>query len=276
MREAGSRHGPLVIRGGIRRDPAPLSHPNTPPPSAFPRKTRPARHKTPIFGSLEHAGRTFSRSRALLAEQGEKVAYSALRRRALKPTTPMLAPEQQPLKPSTPLHPETAPKTLVSRPQRRWRFQSHACTHKQRRWRFQTSVLPVVQSHRRATRPGPGCGARGRPWGATDINMPGAAGVEGAGGTGGHGRASRRGPGRGAGGRRRGLARQHTGTPTDWRPSRGLRGLAGLRADAPSEARGADGERAGRPRGGRRSVAATSNTKPPGPTGDRAAHASGR
>ena len=237
MREAGSRHGPLVIRGGILRDPAPLSHPNTPPPSAFSRKTRPARHKTPIFGSLEHAGRTFSRSRALLAEQGEKLACSALRRRALKPTTPMLAPEQQPLKPSTPLHPKTAPKTPISHPQRRWRFQSHACTYKQRRWRFQTSVLPVVQSHRQATRPGPG---------------------------------------RGAGGRRRGLARQHTGTPTDWRPPRGLRGLAGLRADAPSEARGADGERAGRPRGGRRSVAATSNTKPPGPTGDRAAHASGR
>ena len=51
MREAGSRHGPLVIRGGILRDPAPrspphtpppppLSHPNTPPPSVFPRKTR--------------------------------------------------------------------------------------------------------------------------------------------------------------------------------------------------------------------------------------------
>ena len=39
----------------------------------------------------------------------------------------------------------------------------------------------------------------------------------------------------------------------DWRPPRGLVGLAGLRADAPSEARGADGERAGRPRGGRRS-----------------------
>ena len=36
-------------------------------------------------------------------------------------------------------------------------------------------------------------------------------------------------------------------------------GLAGLRDDAPSEARGADGERAGRPRGGRRSVGATSN-----------------
>ena len=41
--------------------------------------------------------------------------------------------------------------------------------------------------------------------------------------------------------------------PPDRRPTRGLRGLAGLRADAPSEARGADGERAGRPRVGRRS-----------------------
>ena len=46
--------------------------------------------------------------------------------------------------------------------------------------------------------------------------------------------------------------------PTDWRPPRGLRGLAGLRDDAPSDARGADGERAGRPRDGRRSVGATS------------------
>ena len=51
-----------------------------------------------------------------------------------------------------------------------------------------------------------------------------------------------------------------TTSPTDWRPPRGLRGLAGLRADAPSEARSADGERAGRPRGGRRSVGATSST----------------
>ena len=34
---------------------------------------------------------------------------------------------------------------------------------------------------------------------------------------------------------------------------RGLQGLAGLRVDAPSEARGAGGERAGRSCGGRRS-----------------------
>ena len=70
------------------------------------------------------------------------------------------------------------------------------------------------------------------------------------------------GPGCGAR-RRRGLARQHTDTPTDWRPPRGLRGLAGQRADAPSEARGADGERAGRPRDGRRSVGATSPSHTP-------------
>ena len=37
-----------------------------------------------------------------------------------------------------------------------------------------------------------------------------------------------------------------------WRAVRGLRGLAGLRDDAPSEARGADGERAGRPRAARK------------------------
>ena len=64
----------------------------------------------------------------------------------------------------------------------------------------------------------------------------------------------------------RGEAPPHTApqAPPVWRASEGPegqaavpvgggRGLAGLRGDAPSEARGADGERAGRPRGGRRS-----------------------
>ena len=46
--------------------------------------------------------------------------------------------------------------------------------------------------------------------------------------------------------------------PADWRPPRGLRGLAGLRDDAPSEARSANGERAGRPRGGWKSGGARS------------------
>ena len=101
-----------------------------------------------------------------------------------------------------------------------------------------------------AAGPGRTTSRRAKPHAST----PGLTGVEGAGGTGG--------PGCGARGQQ-GLARQHTDTPTDWRPPRGLRGLAGLRADAPSEARGADGERAGRPRGGRRSVGATSTPYTP-------------
>ena len=62
------------------------------------------------------------------------------------------------------------------------------------------------------------------------------------------------GPGRGAGGRRQGQGgnTRTTATP-DWRSPRGLRDLAGLRDDAPSEARCAAGSRAGRPRGGRKS-----------------------
>ena len=72
---------------------------------------------------------------------------------------------------------------------------------------------------------GPGCGTRGLrcPWAATGPGRAShsdtsAAGAEGAGGSGGHGCGAR--------GRRR--------------------GLAGLRDDAPSEARSADGSRAGR------------------------------
>ena len=79
------------------------------------------------------------------------------------------------------------------------------------------------------------------------TSTPGPAGVEGAGGTGG--------PDRGAGGRRRSLsahkrqARPIGGAARPAGPGRGAggrrQGLAGLRDDAPSEARGADGERAG-------------------------------
>ena len=60
-----------------------------------------------------------------------------------------------------------------------------------------------------------------------------------------------------AGGRTR-VGRSQPQASPDWRPTRGLQGLAGLRGDAPSEARSADGERAGRPRGGRRSGEARS------------------
>ena len=107
-----------------------------------------------------------------------------------------------------------------------------------------------VSDNRPSWPTGSGCGTRGRRQGLAGlqaeaqahISTPGPTGVKGAGGI-----------CRGAGGR--------------WR------GLAGLRGDAPSEARGADGSRAGRrppahtaagPSGARNT---RGHTKPPGPTG---------
>ena len=57
----------------------------------------------------------------------------------LKPTTPLLASNKGALKPASPLHPKIAPKTPISHPQRRCRFQSRLGRHPQRRWRFQTT-----------------------------------------------------------------------------------------------------------------------------------------
>ena len=73
-----------------------------------------------------YAGRYFSRTRR------DNVV-------ALKPTTPLRTPNKGPLKPASPLRPKTAPKTLISHPQRRWRFQSHTDTSEQRRRWFQTT-----------------------------------------------------------------------------------------------------------------------------------------
>ena len=50
----------------------------------------------------------------------------------LKPTTPLHTHNKGPLKLPSPMHPKTAPKTPISHPQRRWRFQSHTVTSEQR------------------------------------------------------------------------------------------------------------------------------------------------
>ena len=97
--------------------------------------------KTLILGCFERAGRTFSRSRPPSDHAGR--TFSRTRRdnvATLKPTTPLLAPEQRPLKPPSPLHPKTAPKTPISHPQRRWRFQSRLGRHPQRRQGFQSRL----------------------------------------------------------------------------------------------------------------------------------------
>ena len=120
------------------------------------KKTRPARQKTPILSYFSCAGRPFSRSRR------DNVA-------TLKPTTPLLASSKGPLKPTSPLRPKTGPKSPISLPQRRWRFQSHAGTSEQRRSRFQTTGPPGRQ--RQAATPAGGR-ARLRPLGGDDTTAP--------------------------------------------------------------------------------------------------------
>ncbi len=54
-------------------------------------------------------------------------------------------PNKGPVKPASPLHPDNAPKTPISHPQRRWRFQPHTDTHEQRRQGFHTTGPPRLQ-----------------------------------------------------------------------------------------------------------------------------------
>ena len=121
-------------------------------------KTRPARHKTPISVHFSFAGRTISRmGRSHVAALKPMTPLRPLMQASMKPPSPLLAPEQQPLKPTTPLQPKNTPKTPISHPQRRWRFQlrlslreqrqqgfqPHTGTSEQRRHRFQTTARMV-------------------------------------------------------------------------------------------------------------------------------------
>ena len=100
----------------------------------FREKTRPARLKTAFFGRFGLAGPTFSRSHPPSDRAGRTFSRTgSCDVTTLKPTTPLRAPEQRPLKPPSPLHPKNAPKTRISHPQRRHRFQSRLGRHPQRR-----------------------------------------------------------------------------------------------------------------------------------------------
>ena len=115
--------------------------PSTGLPPAFPRKVRPAqplqrlfreklrpaRHKTPISVHFEHAGRTFSRT-----------GHSHVA--TMQPLTPLQPLMQASMKPPSPLQPKNAPKTPISHPQRRRRFQMRIGMGEQRRWRFQMRI----------------------------------------------------------------------------------------------------------------------------------------
>ena len=156
-----------MIRGGILRDPAPLlslvfppsafprkNSPSTPPPAAFPRKNSPSTPENADLGPFfvrwanffalaptsGRAGRTFSRTRRdNVATLKPITPLQPLVQASMKPPAPLLAPKQRPLKPASPLQPKNAPKTPISRPQRRRRFQPHARTSEQRRQGFQTT-----------------------------------------------------------------------------------------------------------------------------------------
>ena len=137
----------------------------------------------------------------------------------------MLAPEQRPLKPPSPLQPKNARETPISHPQRRWRFQLGLGLREQRRRRFHARDF---RCSRAIAEPGRAPSQRAEPHISDQAPLvwrvpEGPEGI--------------RGPGCGARGR--------------WR------GLAGLRDDAPSEARGASA---------RGRAAAHGRTKQPGPT----------
>ena len=131
----------------------PLQHPTR-------EKVRPASVKRPILGCFERAGRTFSRSHPPPAPAGRTFSRTGrtevmtvkpttplqpLRWASMKPPSPLLAPEQQPLKPVAPLQPKNTPKTPISHPQRRRRFQSHTGTSEHRRRWFQATRPPGRQ-----------------------------------------------------------------------------------------------------------------------------------
>ena len=117
------------------------SSPNAAPPAAFPRKSSPNAPENSVFRplwacganffALTHtsgrAGRTFSRT-----EHGHVPT--------LKPMTPLQALMQTNAKPPSPMQPKNAPKTPISHPQRRRRFQLRLGLREQRRRRFQPST----------------------------------------------------------------------------------------------------------------------------------------
>ena len=125
-------------------------------------KVRPARHKTLILGHFEHAGRTFSRTGSCdVATLKPMTPLQPLIQASMKPPSPLHAPEQQPLKPPSPLQPKNAPKTPISHPQRRWRFQLGLGLREQRRCRFHLRLALREQRRRRyPTTAWPVCGLR--------------------------------------------------------------------------------------------------------------------
>ena len=132
--------------------------PAHPVPQLLREKVRPAHLKRAFFAHIGLAGRTFSRSHPTPGRAGRKTSLTARRNMAtMKPTTPLPTPNKTPLKPPSPLRPKTAPKTPISRPQRRW-------------W-FQTTGPPRLQHPHAAPMVGGGGASPRHPWAISITNV---------------------------------------------------------------------------------------------------------
>ena len=98
----------------------------------------------------DRAGRTFSRTGSCdVTTLKPTTPLQPLMQANVKPPSPMLAPKQQPLKPPSPLQAKNAPKTPISHPQRRCRFQLGLGLREQRRWWFHLRLALREQRRRR-------------------------------------------------------------------------------------------------------------------------------
>ena len=91
----------------------------------------------------------------------------------MKPPSPLLTPQQQPLKPVAPLQLKNTPKTPISHPQRRRRFQSRLGRHPQRQQGFQTTAHLADRARLRSpwATAGIGQATSGRPMLQTSSNQ---------------------------------------------------------------------------------------------------------
>ena len=91
-------------------------------PAAVRRRLACLIHLTPQYAAAWGAASDHMPSRGQAGRQIERTGHT--NKATLKPTTPLLTLNTGPLKPTTPLRPKTAPKTPISHPQRRSRFQT--------------------------------------------------------------------------------------------------------------------------------------------------------
>ena len=129
--------------------------------------------KRRILGVLSVQGELFRAHTHHQATQGELFAHKAQQHGDIETTNTTAHPQQGSLETGITSAPENAPKTPISHPQRRRRFQSRLGRRPQRRHRFQTTAHLADRARRRCpwAAAGPGRAASGRPTLQTSSNQ---------------------------------------------------------------------------------------------------------